>query len=165
METTEGHAHLKGRITGWLEDEGISWEEQSDLNSFFHISASLKNVLIHISGSKVRRGVLAVQGVASLSEEHLVKIQILKPEERKALFRSLFAILDKSEYLFLIQEDFASDAWLKIQRTVYVEDITRTSLLNEMKDLNTKFVNMNYAVSDALRPIASIETDKFPIYK
>jgi len=152
MSTAESddHSALKARIEGWLEAEGISFEEGQDLNSFFKIQANLKNVRIHISESKVRRGVLAVQGVLELSEDQLYKIGRISPEDSASLFQSLFSVLDKNEYIFLLQKDFRVENWLKIQRILYIEDLTRTDLFREMKELNMKFVNINYMVNEAL---------------
>ncbi len=158
-----GHSKLKAKIEEWLEAEGISYTNVADFNSHFHIQVNLKNVCIHIQESKVRRGVLVVQGVLSPSELQLDKLEQVKPEDKRSLFLSLFAILDKSEYLFMLQEDFSSKSWLRIHRTLYVEDLTRSSLLNEMKDLNTKFVNMNYALNEALGSLVPVSKD-LPIY-
>jgi hypothetical protein len=144
------HVSIKEEIEQWLEAEGISFDQVKDLNSFFHIKANLKNVAIHINESKVRRGVLAVQGILDLGEDQLSKIEKLNPEDNEFIFRSLFASLDRSEYLFLLQKDFKAQNWLKIQRTLYVEDLTRTSLFGEMKDLNMKFVNINYTLNEFL---------------
>jgi hypothetical protein len=152
MSTSESRDHLsvKAKIEGWLDAEGISFEQVKDLNSFFHIKANLKNVGIHISESKVRMGVLAVQGILDLSEDQLYKISRITPEDGELLFRSLFSTLDKSEYLFLLQKDFRAQNWLKIQRTLYIEELTRSDLLREMKDLNMKFVDVNYLVNESL---------------
>jgi hypothetical protein len=136
--------------------EGISFQDVKDINSFFHIQADLKNVSIHISESKVRRGVLAVQGILDLAEDQKYKIGKIGQEENDLLYRVLFATLDKSEYLFLLQKDFKAQNWLKIQRTLYVEELTRTDLLREMKDLNMKFVNVNYTVNESLGRLAPI---------
>jgi hypothetical protein len=162
MPNPDDHQPLKNKIGEWLEDEGISFSEVPDLNSFFHLKADLKNVAIHIQESKVRKGVLAVQGILELGENQLYKLGRISEDDRKSLFHSLFVMIDKTEYLFLIQEDFAADNWLKIQRTLYVEDLTRTSLLEEMKELNTKFVNVNYAVNDALDGFEELPDDKPP---
>jgi hypothetical protein len=157
------HLELKARIEDWLESEGIAFKDVPDLNSYFHIETNLKNAPIHLHESKVRRGVLVVQGVLSLTDSQLETVLKMTDEDRKTLFLSLFAILDKSEYLFMIQEDFASKSWLRIQRTLYIEDLTRTRLLEEMKDLNTKFVNMNYDLNEALGRIVPV-SDESSIY-
>jgi hypothetical protein len=149
-DTSSDHLSVKAKIEEWLEAEGISFEEVKDLNSFFHVKANLKNIPIHISESKVRRGVLAVQGILELSEDQLYKIGKITPEDSELLFRSLFVSLDKSEYLFLLQKDFRAQNWLKIQRTLYIEDLTRTDLFREMKDLNVRFVDINYILSESL---------------
>ncbi|MDG6924072.1 MAG: hypothetical protein JRN67_12380, partial [Nitrososphaerota archaeon] len=116
---------------------------------------NLRNVSIHISESKVRRGVLAVQGILDLAEDQLFKIGKISSEENDLLFRLLFASLDKTEYLFLLQKDFKAKNWLKIQRTLYVDELTRTDLLREMKDLNIKLVNINYVVNESLEKLPS----------
>ena len=144
------HLSVKAKIEGWLDAEGISFEQVNDLNSFFHIQANLKNVRIHISESKVRIGVLAVQGILDLSEDQLYKLGRITPEDSELLFGSLFSLLDRSEYLFLLQKDFRAQNWMKIQRTLYIEELTRTNLFREMKDLNMKFVNINYLVNESL---------------
>ncbi|MHB1868068.1 MAG: DUF2299 family protein [Nitrososphaerales archaeon] len=165
MPTNETNDHLsvKAKIEDWLDAEGISFDQIQDLNSFFHIVANLKNVPIHINESKVRRGVLVLQGILELSEDQLYKIGKFSPEDGESLFQSLFATLDKSEYLFLLQKDFAMQNWLKVQRTLYIEDLTRTNLLTEMKDLNMKLVNVNYMVNEALKrlvPLSDAESYK-----
>ncbi len=147
---SNNHLSVKAKIEGWLDAEGISFEQVKDLNSFFHIQANLKNVRIHISESRVRIGVLAVQGILDLSEDRLYKIGRITPEDSELLFGSLFSSLDKSEYLFLLQKDFRAQNWLKIERVLYIEELTRTNLLREMKDLNVKFVNINYMVNESL---------------
>lgn len=161
------HTLLKEKIEGWLEAEGIAFQEASDLNSFFRVQVSLKNVPIHVHESRVRRGVLVVQGVLELSDGQLLMIEKINHDEKKSLFLSLFALLDKSEYLFMLQEDFTSENWLRIQRTLYIEDLTRTRLLTEMKDLNTKFVNINYYVNESLgniTPIADVSNNESSMY-
>jgi hypothetical protein len=161
--TEEEHLALKAKIEEWLEAEGISFKHVPDLNSYFHLETNLKNAPIHLHESKVRRGVLVVQGVLSLTDSQLEIVVKMTEEDKKTLFLSLFAILDKSEYLFMIQQDFSSESWVRIQRTLYVEDLTRTRLLGEMKDLNTKFVNMNYALNEALGRIVAV-SDESSIY-
>ena len=151
---------MKARIEDWLDAEGISAELVPDFNAHFHLKSSLKNVEVHLSEPKVRRGVIAVQAVVSLNEEQLAKISEIKPEDKRAIFLDLFSKLDRSEYLFMLQEDFTSKSWLRIQRALYIEDLTRTSLLSEMKNLNTKFVNMNYELNLALDGIAPATGDK-----
>lgn len=150
------HISVKAKIEEWLEAEGISFEEIKDLNSFFHIQTNLRNTTVHISESKVRRGVLAVQGMMDLAEDQLYKIGKISQEESDLLFRLLFASLDKSEYLFLLQKDFEAQSWLKIQRTLYIDELTRTDLLREMKDLNMKLVNINYMVNESLERFAPV---------
>ena len=154
------HSLLRQRIEGWLDDEGISFESTPDFNSHFHLKANLKNVEVHLSEPKVRKGVLAVQAVVSLDEMQLARMQDLKPENKKSLFLNLFSKLDRSEYLFMLQEDFTSKNWMRIQRTLYIEDLTRTSLLAEMKNLNTKFVCMNYELNSALDGTVIVRDDK-----
>jgi hypothetical protein len=158
VESNE-HLALKAKIEGWLEAEGIAFSNISDLNSFFHIQANLKNIPIHISESKVRKGVLAVQGSLELAVDQLEKYQSISADDKKTLFRSLFVMLDKSEYLFLLQENLAVQNWLKIQRPLYIEDLTRTMLLNEIKELNTKFVNINYLVNESLAEFKPVSED------
>lgn len=166
MSAIEANEHqlLKAKIEEWLESEGIAFSSVSDLNSFFHIQANLKNIPIHISESKVRKGVLAVQGSLELSLDQLEKYQSISVEDKKTLFLSLFAMLDKSEYHFLLQENFAIQNWLKIQRPLYVEDLTRSMLLNEIKNLNTRFVNINYLVNETLAEFKPA-TDESSMYK
>lgn len=150
MPESNEHLDLKKKIEAWLDAEGLSFSDVSDLNSHFHIQANLKNTAIHVSESKVRRGVLAIQGTLELVADQLEKYVAMSEADKKTLFKSLFALLDKSEYLFLLQQNFAMSNWLKIQRTLYVEDLARTSLLHEMKDLNMKFVEINYLLNESL---------------
>lgn len=166
MSAAEANEHhvLKAKIEEWLESEGIAFSSVSDLNSFFHIQADLKNVPIHISESKVRKGVLAVQGSMELAPDQLEKYQSIRAEDKKALFLALFAMLDKTEYHYMLQENFAVKNWLKIQRPLYIEDLTRTMLLNEIKNLNTRFVNINYLVNETLAEFKPA-TDESSMYK
>jgi len=138
------------RIESWLEDEGISFERVKDFNSLCHIAANLKNMQVHLSEPKVRRGVLAVQAVVALDDQQTWKAKKVSAEDLHTIFLSLFEKLDRQEYLFMLQEDFFSKSWLRIQRTLYVNELTRTGLLEEMKDLNLKFVNVNYELNEAL---------------
>ena len=138
------------KVESWLEDEGISFSKVPDFNSHYHIQANLKNVQVHLSEPKVRRGVLAVQAVVALDEQQAWKAKQIKKEDLKTIFLALFEKLDRSEYLFMLQEDFFSKSWLRIQRALYIEDLTRTSLLKEMKDLNLKFVSVSYDLNSAL---------------
>jgi hypothetical protein len=138
------------RIESWLESEGISFETISDFNSNFHIAANMKNVQVHVSEPKVRRGVLAVQAVVSLDDQQVWKAEKISKVDLHTIFISLFEKLDRTEYHFMMQEDFFSKSWLRIQRTLYIEDLTRTRLLSEMKNLNLKFVNVSYELNEAL---------------
>lgn len=160
----DNHLSLKAKIESWLDAEGIAFDQLPDINSFFHIQANLKNSPIHINESKVRKGVLAIHGVLEPNNDQLFKVGKISEAERKTLFRTIFAILDRSEYLFMLQEDFSSKGWLRIQRTLYVEDLTRTTLLTEMKDLNTKFVNINYALDESLNGIGKISGEENQVY-
>lgn len=164
MTESSEHLLLKTKVEDWLEAEGISFNEVPDLNSHFHIQANLKNITIHLSESRVRRGVLAVQGTLELVADQLEKYHAMSEADRKTLFSSLFALLDKSEYLFLLQQNFAVENWLKIQRTLYAEDLTRTSLLREMKDLNLKFVNINYLLNESLAISNPVSSEQPPMY-
>ena len=65
-------------IEAWLEDEGITFETVKDFNSHYHIAANMKNVQVHLSESKVRRGVLAVQAVVALDEQQVWKAEQIK---------------------------------------------------------------------------------------
>jgi hypothetical protein len=154
------HSLLRKRIEGWLDDEGISFESAPDFNSHFQLKANLKNVEVHLSEPKVRKGVLAIQAVVSPDETQLARIQNLKPENKRTIFLSLFSKLDRSEYLFMLQEDFTSKNWMRIQRILYIEDLTRTKLFGEMKGLNTKFLNMNYELNLALDSATIAHDDK-----
>lgn len=138
------------KIESWLEEEGIPFQPVKDFNSHYHISASMKNVQVHLSEPKVRHGVLAVQAVVSLDDQQIWKAKQIKKEDLHSIFLSLFEILDRSEYHFMLQEDFFSKTWLRIQRTLYFEELTRSVLLDEMKDLNVKFVNVSYDLNEAL---------------
>jgi hypothetical protein len=146
----ESNESTREKLEVWLEAEGISFEQVSDFNSHFHLVANLKNVQVHLSEPKVRKGVLAVQAVVALDEQQLWKANQISPEDLRAIFLVLFSKLDRSEYHFMLQEDFTSKSWLRIQRTLYIEDISRSSVLREMKELNVKFVDVNYDLNDAL---------------
>ncbi len=164
LEEEQSHKSTKQKIEAWLEAEGISFEPVSDFNAYFHIAANLKNMQVHLSGPKVRKGVLAVQAVASLDEQQLWKANQISPEDKRSIFISPFSKLDRSEYHFMLQEDFTSKSWLRIQRTLYIEDISRTSVLREMKELDVKFVAVNYDLNEAL-DIAPKAVPEETIYK
>ena len=164
MLEEKSYTSTKQKIEAWLEAEGLTFESVSDFNSHFHLVVNLKNVQVHLSEPKVRKGVLAVQAVASLDEQQLWKANQISPEDKRSIFVSLFSKLDRSEYLFMLQEDFTSKSWLRIQRTLYIEDIKRTSVLREMKELNLKFVNVNYDLNEAL-DIAPRAVQEETIYK
>jgi hypothetical protein len=164
LEKEQSQISTKQKIEAWLEAEGITFEPVSDFNAHFHLVASLKNIQVHLSEPKVRKGVLAVQAVVSLDEQQLWKANQISPEDKRSIFFSLFSKLDRSEYLFMLQEDFTSKSWLRIQRTLYIDDISRTSVLHEMKDLNVKFVDVNYVLNEAL-DIAPKSVPEETIYK
>jgi hypothetical protein len=164
LEEKESHVSTKQKIEAWLEAEGITFESVSDFNAHYHLVANLKNIQVHLSEPKVRKGVLAVQAVASLDEPQLWKANQISPEDKRSIFISLFSKLDRSEYLFMLQEDLTSKSWLRIQRTLYIEEISRTSVLREMKDLNVKFVDVNYVLNEAL-DIAPKAVPEETIYK
>jgi hypothetical protein len=160
---SDSHALLRRKIERWFDCEGIVFKSLPDLNSYFHLVAELKNASIHVHESKVRKGCLVVQGTLALGQDQLSRIGKVVQEEKRSLFLSLFSMLDKTEYHFMLQEDFTSQFWLKIQRTLYVEELTRTALLREMKDLNTRFVNINYTLNEALGVMVPVSIDT-PIY-
>jgi hypothetical protein len=164
MLEEESNTSTKQKIEAWLEAEGLTSEPVSDINAHFHIAVNLKNVQVHLSEPRVRKGVLAIQAVASLDEQQLWKANQISPEDKRSIFISLFSKLDRSEYLFMLQEDFTSKSWLRIQRTLYIEDITRTCVLQEMKDLNLKFVDVNHDLNEAL-DIAPRAVQEKTIYK
>jgi len=144
------HASMWERMESWLEAEGITFEAVSDFNSHYHIAVNMKNVQVHLSEPKVRRGVLAVQAVMVLDDQQVWKARQIKKEALRSIFLALFKMLDSSEYHFMLQEDFFSKSWLRIQRTLYIEELTRTGLLREMKELNLKFVTLTYSLNEAL---------------
>jgi hypothetical protein len=161
---TSAHATAWAEIESWIEAEGITFEPVADFNSHCHIAANMKNVQVHLSESKVRRGVLAVQGVVALDDQQLWKAKRIKNEDLRAIFLSLFEKLDRSEYHFMLQEDFSSKTWLRIQRTLYIEELTRTRLLDEMKELNLKFVNVSYDLNEALDNAPKTSSSEETIY-
>ncbi len=141
---------LLTRIEGWLDDEGIQFDRVPDINSKFHIKAQMKNLAIHLRESNVRVGCIVVEGIMALEQDQVELMKKVKGEDRHSLFLKFFRELDRSEYLFQLSRDFSDPIWLKIQRILYVDDITRSDLLNQMKDLNTKFVSINYEIDEAL---------------
>ena len=76
MPEPNEHQILKTKIQEWLDAEGISFSEVPDLNSHFHMQVNLKNATIHVSESRVRRGVLAVQGTLQLVADQLEKYSV-----------------------------------------------------------------------------------------
>ncbi|SRR5579863_8394124 len=141
---------LLAKIESWLDDEGISFDKIPDINAKFHLKAHMKNLVVHLRESKVRLGCLVVEGIMALEEDQVALMRKIKNEDQHSLFVKFFRELDRSEYLFQLSKDFANPLWLKIQRILYVENLTRSALLNEMKDLNTRFVNINYEINEAL---------------
>ncbi len=141
---------LQTKIEGWLDDEGIPFDRVPDINSKFHIKAQMKNLVVHLRESNVRLGCLVVEGIMALEEDQVQLMQKIKSEDQHSIFLEFFRELDKSEYLFQLSKDFSDPLWLKIQRILYTEDLTRSDLLNQMKELNTKFVNINYRIDGAL---------------
>ena len=144
---------IQAKIEGWLDQEGIPFELVPDMNSIFHIRAQMKNLQVHVNESRVRLGCLSVQGIMALDLDQRELVKKGSDEEKHALFLSMFRELEKEEYMFQISEDFLDPNWLRIQRTLYAEDLTRTALLEEMKELNTKFVRLNYELNEALDKI------------
>jgi hypothetical protein len=141
---------LLTKIEGWLDDEGIPFDRVPDINSKFHVKAQMKNLAIHLRESNVRVGCIVVEGIMALEEDQVELMKKIKEEDQHSLFVKFFRELDRSEYLFQLSRDFADPIWLKIQRIVYAEDLTRSNLLNQMKELNTKFVNVNYEINEVL---------------
>jgi hypothetical protein len=141
---------LMEKIEGWLDDEGIPFESIPDINSRFHLKTQMKNVQVHLRESNVRVGCIVVERIMSLDEDQTELMGKIKDDEQHAIFLDLFRKLDKEEYLFQLSKDFFEPIWLKIQRILYAEDVTRSDLLNEMKALNTKFVKINYELNEAI---------------
>jgi hypothetical protein len=141
---------LVGRIKEWFDDEGIPFDSTPDINSRFHLKAHMKNLQVHVRESNVRVGCLVVEGIMALDEGQVALVNKVKDEEQHALFLKIFRELDRSEYLFQLSKDFEETNWLRIQRILYLEDLTRSALLNAMKDLNTRFVDINYELNEAL---------------
>lgn len=141
---------LVRKIEGWLEDEGIPFDSIPDINSKFHIKALMKNLQVHLRESRVRIGCIVVEGIMALDQDQVTLVKKVKEEEQHALFLKLFRKLDREEYLFQLSKDFSDPNWLKIQRILYAEDLSRSDLLNQMKNLNTKFVNIKYEINTTL---------------
>ncbi len=138
------------KIEGWLDDEGIPFESVPDINSRFHLKTQMKNIQVHLRESNVRVGCVVVEGIMSMDEDQSELMKKIKDDEQHSIFLELFRKLDKEEYLFQLSKNFFDPIWLKIQRIIYVEDIRRSELLNEMKELNTKFVGINYELNEAI---------------
>jgi len=152
------------RIESWLEAEGITFQPVPDFNSRYHIMANMKNLEVHLSEPKVRSGVLAVQASAALDDQQAWKAKQIKNEDLRAIFLALFEKLDRAEYLFMLQEDFFLKNWLRIQRTLYIEELTRTMLIREMRNLNLRFVNVNYDLNSALDNAPRRSSEEETIY-
>jgi hypothetical protein len=145
---------LLTKIEGWLDDEGIPFDRVPDINSKFHLKVQMKNLVLHLRESNVRVGCIVVEGLLALENEQVQLMRRIKEEDQHSLFVRFFRELDRSEYLFQLSKNFTDPIWLKIQRVLYSEDLTRTMLLSQMKDLNTKFVNINYEINEALDNLA-----------
>jgi hypothetical protein len=141
---------LLAKIEGWLDDEGIPFDRVPDINSKFHVKAQMKNLAVHLRESNVRVGCIVVEGIMALEEDQVELMKKVKEEDQHTLFLRFFRELDRSEYLFQLSKDFSDPIWLKIQRILYADDLTRSDLLNQMKELNTKFVNINYEINEEL---------------
>jgi hypothetical protein len=141
---------LMEKIGGWFDDEGVPFESTADINSRFHLKVQMKNVQVHVRESNVRLGCIVVEGIMSLDQDQTALMGKIKDDEQHAIFLNLFRKLDKEEYLFQLSKNFFDPIWLKIQRILYAEDMTRTALLKEMKELNTKFVKINYELNEAI---------------
>jgi hypothetical protein len=150
----EPRNELLTRIEGWLDDEGIPFDRVADINSKFHLKVQMKNLVVHLRESNVRVGCVVVEGVMALEEDQVQLMKKIKNENQHSLFVRFFRELDRTEYLFQLSKNFSDPIWLKIQRVLYSEDLTRTQLLNQMKELNTKFVNINYEINEALDNLA-----------
>jgi hypothetical protein len=159
----DGKRILKEKIEGWLDDEGIPFEEVKDINSHFRLKAQLRNMTIQVHLSKIRLGCIIIQGVMALDRIQLDLVGKISEQDRRSLFLSVFSKLDREEYLFQLSEDYSDPSWLRIQRTLYAEDLTRSDLLNQMKKLNSKFVNVNYDIDEALDIIPPI-TNETQVY-
>lgn len=146
----EQNKELLTRIEGWLDDEGIPFDTVPDINSRFHLRAQMKNLQVHLRESNVRVGCIVVEGIMSLDQDQIELMKKIKDDEQHSIFLELFRKLDKEEYLFQLSKNFFDSTWLKIQRILYAEDLTRSDLLNEMKELNIKFVNINYELNEAI---------------
>jgi hypothetical protein len=147
-------SELLTKIEVWLDDEGIPFDRIPDINSKFHVKAQMKNLIVHLRESNVRVGCIVVEGIMALEEDQVELMKKIKDEDQHSLFVKFFRELDRSEYLFQLSKDFSDPIWLKIQRILYSEDLNRTDLLNQMKELNTKFVNINYEINEALDNMA-----------
>jgi hypothetical protein len=150
----EPRNELLTRIEDWLDDEGIPFDRVADINSKFHLKVQMKNLVVHLRESNVRVGCVVVEGVMALEEDQVQLMKKIKNENQHSLFVRFFRELDRTEYLFQLSKNFSDPIWLKIQRVLYSEDLTRTQLLNQMKELNTKFVNINYEINEALDNLA-----------
>ena len=161
--TEDSNRILKEKIESWLDDEGIPYEEVKEINSHFRLKAQLKNMIIQVHLSKVRLGCIIIQGTMALDADQLDLVGKISEQDRRSLFLAVFSKLDKEEYLFQLSEDYLDPNWLRIQRTLYAEDLTRSELLNQMKELNSKFVNVNYDLYEALDIIPPI-TNETQVY-
>lgn len=149
---TDQNSQLKERIEQWFDDEGIPFQGVPDINSRFLIRAQMKNMQINVRESNVRIGCIVIEGIMSLNEDQTALLKKLKNDEaqRHALFLKFFRQLDQEEYLFQLSRNFFEPNWLRIQRILYREDLSRSSLLNGMKELNMRFVRMNYELNEVL---------------
>lgn len=150
MHEGDSPKELVRRIGEWFNDEGIPFDSTPDINSRFHLKVHMKNLQVHVRESNVRVGCLVVEGIMALDEDQVALVSKVKDDEQHALFLKLFRELDRSEYLFQLSKNFEERNWLRIQRILYLEDLTRSALLNTMKDLNTRFVDINYELNEAL---------------
>ena len=93
---------------------------------------NMKNLQVHLSEPKVRSGVLAVQASVALDDQQVWKAKQIKNEDLRTIFLALFERLDRAEYLFMLQEDFSFQNWLRIQNPLR-RGPTRTVLIHEMR--------------------------------
>ena len=123
----------------------------------------MKNAAIHIHASKIRLGCIIIQGALAIDQEQLDYIEKISEQDKRSLFLTFFAKLDREEYLFQLNQDFSDPMWLRIQETLYVDDLTRSDLIGQMKRLNTKFVKLSYELNEALDIIPPI-TNETQVY-
>jgi len=168
---SDKHDQLRKQIVGWFKDEDISYEERSTPSqvSYFQLKANVQDLPIYVQELNQKRGCLLVHSFLILDGDKLSAMIIKTPEERKALHDSIFSFLNAREFSYLISKNYEEKRWIMIQRILYVDNLTREKLLDEIKDLRLRFrvieeiIDQSLGVSQENNQISEASTRFIPL--